>query len=134
MSVRLNPHLHFRDQAREALTLYGEVLGGTPQISTFADMGMDDPPEEADKVLHGLLATDDGLVLMAADTHDTMDHTPIAGVSIALNGDDHDRLTRCWERLCEGGEVIMPLEPAPWGATFGLCNDRFGVTWMVNIE
>lgn len=133
MAVRLNPHLHFRDQAREALTFYGELLGGTPQLSTFADMGIDDDPDEVDKVIHGLLDTGDGLVLMASDTPNAMDHTPIAGVSIALNGDDGDRLNRCWEELSATGEVAIPLETAPWGATFGMCTDRFGVTWMINI-
>jgi PhnB protein len=27
----------------------------------------------------------------------------------------------------------MPLEVAPWGDAFGMCTDRFGVSWMVNI-
>jgi PhnB protein len=26
----------------------------------------------------------------------------------------------------------MPFEKAPWGATFGMCTDRFGTNWMVN--
>jgi PhnB protein len=37
-----------------------------------------------------------------------------------------------WERLSEGGTVTMPFEKAPWGATFGMCVDRFGTSWMVN--
>ena len=27
----------------------------------------------------------------------------------------------------------MPLEEAPWGDTFGMCTDKFGVSWLVNI-
>jgi PhnB protein len=27
----------------------------------------------------------------------------------------------------------MPLGPAPWGDTFGMCADKFGVNWLVNI-
>ena len=27
----------------------------------------------------------------------------------------------------------MPLERAPWGDTFGMCVDKFGISWMVNI-
>jgi PhnB protein len=27
----------------------------------------------------------------------------------------------------------VPLEKAPWGDSFGMCVDRFGVAWMVNI-
>jgi PhnB protein len=35
--------------------------------------------------------------------------------------------------LADGGQVAMPLEKAPWGDIFGMCTDRFGVPWMVNI-
>jgi PhnB protein len=27
----------------------------------------------------------------------------------------------------------MPLGPAPWGDTFGMCTDKFGVNWLVDI-
>ena len=27
----------------------------------------------------------------------------------------------------------MPLEPAPWGDIFGMCTDKYGVNWLVNI-
>ena len=40
---------------------------------------------------------------------------------------------RRWADLAEGGAVGMPLEAAPWGASFGQLTDRFGVSWMVNI-
>jgi PhnB protein len=29
--------------------------------------------------------------------------------------------------------MVMPLAKAPWGDTFGMCTDKFGVQWMVNI-
>lgn len=33
----------------------------------------------------------------------------------------------------DGGNVTMPLERAPWGDSFGMCVDKFGISWMVNI-
>jgi PhnB protein len=29
--------------------------------------------------------------------------------------------------------VSVPLEKQMWGDEFGMCKDRFGVQWMVNI-
>jgi PhnB protein len=52
---------------------------------------------------------------------------------VSLSGDDEPRLRAHWERLHEGGTVVVPFEKAPWGATFGMCIDRFGATWMVNV-
>jgi PhnB protein len=27
----------------------------------------------------------------------------------------------------------VPFEKAPWGDTFGMCVDRFGTSWVVNV-
>jgi PhnB protein len=40
---------------------------------------------------------------------------------------------RYWDALSAGGTVGVPLEKAPRGDSFGMCTDRFGVAWMVNI-
>lgn len=37
------------------------------------------------------------------------------------------------EKLAQGGTVKMPLAQAPWGDSFGMLTDRFGIDWMVNI-
>jgi PhnB protein len=132
MTVRLNPYLSFRDNAREAMTFYESVFGGELDVSTFADFHATADPGEQDKIMHSQLETPDGLVLMAADTPDGMEYRPQAGVSVSLSGDDEARLRGYWERLSEGGTVMMPFEKAPWGATFGMCVDRFGTSWMVN--
>jgi len=29
--------------------------------------------------------------------------------------------------------TTVPLERAPWGDLFGICADKFGVNWLVNI-
>jgi PhnB protein len=133
MSVRLNPYLNFRDNAREAMTFYQSVLGGELNVSTFAEFGASDDPAEKDKTMHSQLETPDGLVLMAADTPAAMEYRPQAGVSVSLSGDDEAKLRGCWERLTEGGTVVMPFEKAPWGDIFGMCVDRFGTSWMVNV-
>ncbi|MNF15200.1 hypothetical protein D3C80_2177020 [compost metagenome] len=70
---------------------------------------------------------------MASDTPDRMAYTPGARISMALSGDDADELTGYFNKLSEGGKVVMPLGQAPWGAYFGMVTDQFGVEWMVNI-
>ena len=133
MTVRLNPYLSFRDNAREAMTFYQSVFGGELTVSTFADFDASADPTEQDKIMHAQLETPDGLVLMGADTPDGMEYRPQAGVSVSLSGDDEPRLRGYWERLSEGGSVTVPFEKAPWGDTFGMCVDRFGISWMVNV-
>jgi PhnB protein len=132
MTVRLNPYLNFEDSAREAMTFYQSVLGGELTVSTFGEFHASEDPTEQDKVMHAQLETEDGFVLMAADTPNAMEHRPQAGVSVSLSGDDEAKLRGYWEGLSAGATVIMPFEKAPWGDTFGMCLDRFGTQWMVN--
>ncbi|WP_411698921.1 VOC family protein [Conyzicola sp.] len=133
MPTRLNPYLSFRDNAREAMEFYTSVFGGELTVSTFGEFGMDQDPDEKDKIMHAQLESPNGLVLMGADTPNSMDYTVGTSISVSLSGDDDDELHGYWDKLIEGGEVYQPLEKAPWGDSFGMCADRFGVNWMVNI-
>jgi PhnB protein len=133
MSVELNPYLSFRDNARQAMEFYQSVFGGELAVNTFADFQASDDPAEQDKVMHSQLTGDNGLVLMAADTPNSMEYTPGSNFSISLSGDDDPALRGYWTALSAGGTVAMPLDKAPWGDTFGMCMDRFGVSWLVNI-
>ena len=54
-------------------------------------------------------------------------------ISVSLSGDDGDELRGYWEKLSASGTVAMPLEKQMWGDEFGMCTDRFGVDWLVNI-
>lgn len=133
MTVRLNPYLSFRDDARQAMQFYQSVFGGELSLSTFAEFQASEDPAEADKIMHSMLEAPNGLVLMGADTPNDMEYAGPQGVSISLSGDDDAVLRGYWERLSESGTVVEPLEVAPWGDAFGMCVDRYGVMWMVNI-
>ena len=133
MSVQLNPYLSFRDQAREAMAFYRDVFGGELTMQTFAEGGMSGHPSNDDRIMHAQLVAPDGLVLMGADTPDGMDLQPGSAIAISLSGDDEPRLRGFYDALAEGGTVIEPLAKAPWGDHFGMCVDRFGTSWMVNI-
>jgi PhnB protein len=133
MSTRLNPYLSFRDAASEAMAFYQSVFGGELTRSTFADFGASEDPAEQDKIMHSMLTTDNGLVLMASDTPNSMEYTPGTNYSVSLSGEDDAELRGYWEKLSADSTITMPLDRAPWGDTFGMCVDKFGVSWLVNI-
>ena len=133
MTTRLNPYLHFRDSTRAAMEFYHSVFGGELTMSTFADMHASEDPAEQDKIMHSQLITEQGLTLMAADTPNSMDYTPGTNFSISLSGEDEGELRGYWDKLSDGGNVTMPLDKAAWGDLFGMCTDRFGIPWLVNI-
>ena len=133
MPTRLNPYLNFRNNAQEAMEFYQSVFGGELSVSTFGDFGVSDDADEKDKVMHSQLESPNGLVLMAADVPNSMDHTVGNNVSVSLSGEDEATLTEYWNGISAGATINEQLTKAPWGDTFGMCTDKFGVHWLVNI-
>lgn len=133
MASRLNPYISFAGDARQAMEFYQGVFGGALRVNTFGEYGAPDSPD-ADKIMHGMLETVGGFTLMGADTPSGMEHNPGNNIAVSLSGDDADGLHGYWEKLSAGGAVSVPLEKQMWGDEFGMCVDRFGIGWMVNIS
>lgn len=53
---------------------------------------------------------------------------------MSISGEDAAELHGYWEALSGSGTVTVPLEKQMWGDVFGMCTDRFGITWLVNIS
>lgn len=133
MQTRLNPYLSFKDNAREAMTFYKAVFGGKLAMSTFKELHASQGPSEDELIMHSMLEADNGITFMASDTPSHMEHKVGANFSMSLSGDNEAELKGYFEKLSAGGTVTMPLEKAMWGDTFGMCTDKFGVPWLVNI-
>lgn len=135
MTVKLNSYISFKDNAREAVAFYKSVFGGEVFMDTFGSfadkMPIDD--EDKDKIMHAYLKGDNGIELMMSDTPKGMEFAQGAQISLTLNGDDETILRDYWDKLSDGGTITMPLDKAPWGDTFGMLTDKFGINWMVDI-
>lgn len=134
MQSRLNPYLSFNGNAREAMDFYSSVFGGKLVQNTFKEYHVSADPAEDDKIMHSMLEADNGITFMAADTPSSMEYSSGSSMSMSLSGDNEEELRGYWDKLSEGGKVNMPLEKSPWGDTFGMVTDKFGIDWMVNIS
>jgi PhnB protein len=133
MRSRLNPYANFRDNAREAMEFYQSVFGGKLDVNTFKDFGISQDPSDDDKVMHSILEADNGMVLMGADTPKHMEYSAESNISISLSGDDETELRGYFDKLSAGGTELMPMNEAPWRDIFGMCIDKFGIRWLVNV-
>jgi PhnB protein len=136
MQSKLNPYIAFKDNAREAMEFYKTVFGGKLDLNTFGEYATADmpvQPGEENKIMHAQLEADNGIIFMAADTPAGMTYSPGANISMSLSGDNEAELRGYWDKLADGGNKEIPLEKAPWGDTFGMLTDKFGIHWMVNI-
>jgi PhnB protein len=83
--------------------------------------------------MHSLLEADNGIVFMASDTPVSMGYESGKSMSMSLSGEDEQELRGYWDGLAAGAAIEQPLTKAPWGDTFGMLTDKFGIRWMVNI-
>ena len=133
---KLNPYLNFDGNAREAMEFYKGVFGGNLNVSTFGEAHATEDPNYTNHIMHGQLDTENGFTLMGSDILPGMgsgEFSAGTNFSISLSGDNEAELKGYWDRLAVGSTISVPLEKAPWGDTFGMLNDKFGVGWMVNI-
>lgn len=133
--MKLIPYLAFDGQAEAALKFYAAALDATvDMVSRFREAPLDVPQSHLDRVMHAQLSFGDNS-LMLSDAMPGLPPTSGNQVALSLNLDgDEDMARRLFERLAEGGRVSMPLAQQFWGALFGMCIDRYGVSWMVNCQ
>jgi PhnB protein len=128
----LVPYVHFPGTAREALSFYADVFGGSAQLHTFAEFGRDDGPDDA--IAHGYLV-DGPVVLFGADAARDEPAVRCEGMMLSLLGTaDASRLRQWFSRLSEGGRVVDDLRQRPWGAFDGQVVDRYGLHWLIGFE
>jgi len=126
------PYLHLPGTAREALTFYSDVFGGSVQLHTFEDFNCSDGPPEA--VAHGFLVGGP-VLLFASDVVGNEAALRCEGMMLSLLGAAEPRTLRGWfSRLSESGQVVDDLQERPWGASDGQVIDRYGLHWLIGFE
>jgi PhnB protein len=134
----VNPYLNFSGNCEEAFNFYLSAFGGEfSMLMRFKDVPAEHQmtESEAEKIMHVALPIGSGTVLMGSDRPDSMGPTTAGNNSyISINAASEEEAARLFRKLSAGGQVIMPLEKAFWGAYFGMFNDKFGIQWMVNYD
>jgi predicted 3-demethylubiquinone-9 3-methyltransferase (glyoxalase superfamily) len=54
--------------------------------------------------------------------------------STFVDFDSAEALERAYRALAEFGQVLMPLDNYGFSERFGWVNDRFGVSWQLNLD
>ena len=134
MSINTTTHLNFRGDAREALGFYKSVFGGEQMLISYADAHNVQEPSEADQIMWGQVASENGFRVMAYDVPSATAYEPgEIPVFVSIRGEDADEVSGYWAKLAEGSTIVRDLEPAPWATLYGMLKDRFGVTWVLDV-
>lgn len=137
--TKLIPHLSFSGNAARAADFSHAIFGGECTRVRFAEShlmaGMAQDHPDAGKIMHAELVSG-RIRFMLADVISGAGPGARSGRNnaMAFVGPERELLSGWGERLSEGGTVIMPLAKQVWGDVYGAVTDRFGISWMVNID
>lgn len=133
--MTFRPYLFFDGNCRTAMERYNEIFGGELKIITAADAPPDPsggrPMGDPDAVLHASLVVGDWL-LMASDDP-TGGHHGVHGMMVSHTAADVADARRVFDALADGGTVTQPLVETFFSPAFGMCTDRFGTPWMIDV-
>ncbi len=138
--AQLNPYLTFNGNCEEAFSFYKSVFGGEfRQFSKFKDMppveGHPLPEGAGDKILHVALPISNETILMGSDANPMMGEVRNGqNISLSIGAQSKEEADRIFQGLAPGGKITMPIGDTFWGAYFGMLDDKFDITWMVNFD
>lgn len=132
----INPYINFNGNAEEAFTFYKSVFGGEfSSITRFKDIESAEfpvPEQEANKIMRIALPIGQS-VLIANDIPESLGRVSENEnrSKIAITAESHEEADRIFSGLSVGGTVEMPLGESPWGTSFAMFRDKYGIEWTV---
>lgn len=130
------PYLFFEGGTEEALEFYAEALGAqTQMLLRYGDAPggtakcPDGSTPPADKVMHASFRLGDSM-LMASDGF-CSGKPSFGGFSLSFEARDESDAKKRFDALAAGGKVSQPLTETFFARAFGMCTDKFGLSWMV---
>lgn len=127
---KIIPHLWFDKEAKEATEFYVSVFGGDSKIEDSTVL-RNTPSGDCDVVEFTLW----GYRFMAISAGPYFKFNP--SISFMVNFDpaqDKDaasKIDEMWNKLSEGGKVLMPLEKYPFSERYGWVQDKYGLSWQL---
>ena len=129
MASAVTPFLMFEGRCEEAVNFYVSLLPGS-EITQMVRYGPDGPKPGTVNQAHFRLG---GRDFRAFDSPVAHGFTFTPAMSIFIDCEDEAELDGLFARLADGGQVLMEVGSYGFSRRFGWVNDRFGVSWQLNL-
>ena len=130
--MQVTPYLHFDGNCAAALEFYKKALGAKVEVvMQFKDAPpSNDPqnkvsPEMLNQIMHASFRVGD-TTIMASDCG-----KPMQGFSLTIGLESDAEVDRLFNALSAGGQVFQAPQETFFASRFGVCNDPYGVNWIL---
>jgi predicted 3-demethylubiquinone-9 3-methyltransferase (glyoxalase superfamily) len=128
---KVSTFLMFQEgNAEEAMNFYTSIIEDS-QITSIVRYGANEAGPEGTVIQAAFRLK--GQEFMCSDSYVKHQFTFTPSFSIFLTCNTEEELDHLYEKLSEGGEELMPLNDYGFSKKFGWVNDRFGVSWQLNL-
>lgn len=125
---KIVPYLWFNDNAEEAVNFYTSLFKNSRAGSVLRYGEAGPGPEGAVMTVTFYLH---GQEFVALNGGPQFTFTP--AISFFVNCETQQEIDELWEKLSDGGSVLMELGTYPFSEKFGWVADKFGVSWQLNL-
>lgn len=128
---KVTPFLMFQDgKAEEAMNYYTSITTDS-EITSIVRYGENESGDEG-TVMQATF-TLKGQEFMCIDSNIAHEFTFTPSFSIYVTCDTEEEIDGLYQQLIEGGQALMPIGDYGFSRKFGWLNDRFGVSWQLNL-
>ncbi|MBZ5601546.1 MAG: VOC family protein [Acidobacteriia bacterium] len=129
--AQVRPFLMFEGRAEEAMRFYVSLFPAS-EIGEVIRYGPGQPGPEGSIMKAAF--TVGGQSLACSDSFVKHDFTFTPSISFLVACESEAEIQRLFAALSESGSTLMPLDNYGFSRRFAWVNDRFGVSWQLNLE
>lgn len=125
------PFLMFQEgKAEEAMKFYTSLISDS-EITNIVRYGANESGDEG-TVMQAVFKLK-GQAFMCIDSNIEHQFTFTPSFSIYVNCDTEEEMNELYQKLLDGGQALMPIGDYGFSNRFGWLNDKFGVSWQLNL-
>ena len=125
---KITPFLWFNDQVEEAIEIYTSIFKNS-KINSMTRLGAVVPGPKGKVVLATFQLA--GQEFMALNGGPEFTFTPATSLFVLCQTEQE--IDAIWAKLSQGGKVLMPLDKYPFSQKFGWVEDKFHLSWQINL-
>ena len=129
--TKVTPFLMFEGKAEVAMKFYVATIPDS-RIVAIERYGPDGPGPKGSVVRAELLLA--GRQIYCSDSYVKHAFSFTPSTSLFVTCADEAEFERISSALADGGEWLMPPDDYGFSARFGWLNDRYGVSWQINLN
>jgi predicted 3-demethylubiquinone-9 3-methyltransferase (glyoxalase superfamily) len=131
MAHKMTPFLMFEGAAEEAMRFYVALFPGS-EVRRVERYGAGEPGAEGSVKRADFTVAGQEVICIDSPIKHNFTFTP--SVSLFVECESEAELDRAFEQLSAGGAALMPPDNYGFSRKFAWINDRYGVSWQLNLQ